>query len=236
MLGYRQSSEWNSSKNYDDGLRKYFLTVYQYMGISLLITAVIAFLSGLFYQVSVILYTPPLSWVLALTPLIYIFFFSSRIERMSRDQAVMHLVIFSVLNGLSLGIVFLIYTKTSLVKTLLISSGMFAITSLYGYTTRRDLTSAYSFAFMGLIGLIIASLFHLIFTSGRGSFVLSIIGVIVFTVLSACETKRLKEIYYTMNGSLGSSNVAVHGALGFYLNFINIFLSLISLLGVKRDQ
>lgn len=237
MVSYNPSTVWKAAERYDDDLRRYFMKVYRYMSMALGITALVAFAVGSSYKVSIVLHTPPLSWVLALAPLAYVFFFASRVTQMSQDQAVTHLSLFSTLNGLSLGSIFIVYTASSISKMFLVSAGMFAAISLYGYTTKRDLTLAYSFAIMGLAGLVIASLVHLLLPSGRVSFLLSVIGVIVFTVLTAAETQKLKSIYYAMHGNnLQASNLAVYGALSLYLNFINLFLSFLTLFGVKREN
>jgi uncharacterized protein len=156
---------------------------------------------------------------------------------MDRQQAMLHLGIFDAINGLSLGFIFLVYTSISIVKTFFITASTFGVMSLYGYTTKKDLTAAGSFAFMGLIGLIIASLINLLLRSPALDFAVSMIGVGVFTVLTAYDTQKLKDIYYSMNGTAArAGNIAVYGALTLYLDFINLFTMLLHFIGVRKSD
>ena len=156
---------------------------------------------------------------------------------MEKDKAVLHLGIFAALNGLSLGSIFLYYSLLSIVKTFLITACTFGTMSLYGYSTRTDLTSVGSFCCMGLVGLIITSLVSLIFPSPALDFAVSLIGVGIFTVLTAYDTQKLKSIYYVMNGNtIRAGNIAIYGALTLYLDFINLFTMLLHFFGVKKNE
>ena len=156
---------------------------------------------------------------------------------MNRQQAMLHLGIFAAINGLSLGSIFLVYTAASIAKTFFITASTFGAMSLYGYTTKKDLTSLGSFAYMGLIGLVIASLINLFLRSAALDFTVSFIGVGIFTLLTAYDTQKLKSIYYGMNGSAArAGNIAVYGALTLYLDFINLFTMLLHFVGVRKND
>ena len=142
---------------------------------------------------------------------------------------------YSALMGLSLAGVFLIFTGASIARVFFITAGTFAAMSLYGYTTRRDLSQFGSFLFMGLIGIIIASLVNMFMVSSALQFAISVIGVLVFTGLTAWDTQQIKEMYYEGDGSEIASKKAIMGALRLYLDFINLFMMLMQLLGTRRD-
>jgi FtsH-binding integral membrane protein len=183
------------------------------------------------------LFSTPLAYAVMFAPLIYIFFFNRNLMSMDKQQAILHLGIFAALNGLSLGSIFLVYTSASIVKTFLITASTFGAMSLYGYSTKKDLTALGSFVYMGLIGLIIASLINLFLRSAALDFVVSFIGVGIFTALTAYDTQKLKSIYYTMNGTTArASNIAVYGALTLYLDFINLFTMLLHFVGVRKSD
>jgi FtsH-binding integral membrane protein len=156
---------------------------------------------------------------------------------MDRRQAQMHLGIFAVFTGLSLGSIFLVYTSASIVKTFFITASTFGAMSIYGHTTRKDLTSLGSFAYMGLIGLVIASLINIFLRSAALDFAVSFIGVGIFTILTAYDTQKLKSIYYAMNGNTArAGNIAIYGALTLYLDFINLFIMLLHFFGIRRSD
>jgi len=226
-----------SSTYYDEGLRIYMLFIYQNMFMALGISAVVAYIIGSSSQMAMILFASPIAYIVMFAPLIYIFFFSRNLMNMDKRQAMLHLGIFAALNGLSLGSIFLVYTTVSIVKTFFITASTFGAMSLYGYSTKKDLTALGSFVYMGLIGLIIASLINLFLRSAALDFVVSFIGVGIFTVLTAYDTQKLKSIYYTMNGtSARASNIAVYGALTLYLDFINLFTMLLHFFGVRKSD
>ena len=222
---------------YDQGLRVYMLSIYQNMSMALGISALVAYIVGSNSQIAMMIFSTPLAYVAIFAPLIYIFFFNRKLMDMDRRQAQMHLAIFAAFTGLSLGSIFLVYTSASIVKTFFITASTFGAMSIYGHTTRKDLTSLGSFAYMGLIGLVIASLINIFLRSAALDFAVSFIGLGVFTILTAWDTQKLKSIYYAMNGNTArASNIAVYGALTLYLDFINLFIMLLHFFGIRRSD
>ena len=222
---------------YDQGLRAYMLSIYQNMSMALGISALVAYIVGSSSQIAMMLFSTPLAYLVMFAPLIYVFFFSRNLMNMDRAQAMLHLGIFAALNGLSLGSIFLVYTTTSIAKTFFITASTFGAMSIYGYTTKKDLTAAGSFVRMGLIGLVIACLINLFLRSAALDFAISFIGVGIFTILTAWDTQKLKSIYYAMNGNTArASNTAVYGVLTLYLDFINLFIMLLHFFGIRRSD
>jgi FtsH-binding integral membrane protein len=164
-----------------------------------------------------------------------VLFLSFRIERLSTGAAQATFWTYAALMGLSLAGIFLLYTGTSIARVFFITAGTFAAMSLYGYTTKRDLSQFGSFLFMGLIGIVIASLVNMFLASSALQFAIAVIGVLVFTGLTAYDTQTIKEMYYEGDGYEIAGKKAVMGALRLYLDFINLFMMLIQLLGVRRD-
>lgn len=228
---------WASQAEFDEGLRRHMLQVYNYMMIGLALTGVVAYVVG----TTPALYTPifgsPLKWVVMLAPLAFVLFFSFKIQSMSASTAQLTFWIFCGVMGLSMASIFLVFTGASIARVFFISAGMFGAASLYGYTTKADLTRFGSFLMMGLIGIVIASIVNIFVGSSALQFAVSVIGVIVFTGLTAWDTQRLKEEYLSV-GAVGdaAAKMAVMGALSLYLNFINLFMMLLQLLGVARGQ
>jgi FtsH-binding integral membrane protein len=219
----------------DEGLRSYMLTVYNYMGLGLAITGLVAFLvasSPALYQP---IFGTPLKWVVMLAPLGFVFFLSAKIRTMSVGAAQLTFWLFAAVMGLSLASIFLVFTGDSIARVFFITAGTFGAMSLYGYTTKRDLTAWGSFLFMGLIGIIIASLVNLFIASSALHFAISVIGVLVFVGLTAYDTQRIKELYYELDASDVVARKAIMGALSLYLDFINLFVMLLQLFGTARD-
>jgi FtsH-binding integral membrane protein len=226
-----------STTYYDEGLRVYMLSIYRNMSMALSISALVAYIVGNSNQLAMMLFATPLAYAVIFAPLIYIFFFSRNLMSMSREQATLHLGIFAALNGLSLGSIFLVYTTASIAKTFFITACTFGAMSLYGYSTKKDLTYLGSFAYMGLIGLVIAGLINLFLRSPALDFTLSFIGVGIFTILTAFDTQKLKSIYYGMNGTRAKAgNIAIYGALTLYLDFINLFTILLHFFGNRKSD
>jgi len=224
-----------SAADVDEGLRQHMLRVYNYMGLGLALTGAVALLVASTPAIYQPIFGTPLKWVVILAPLAFIFFFSFRIHAISAATAQTLFWTFCALMGLSLASVFLVFTGTSIARAFFITAAMFGATSLYGYTTKRDLSKMASFLFMGLIGVIIASLVNLFVASSALQFVISIVGVLVFTGLTAYDTQHIKEQYTENFGSETNSKLAVWGALSLYLNFINIFQLLLNFMG-QRDE
>ncbi len=225
----------------DEGLRSYMIRVYNLMALGLAITGVAAFATaqmavtnGQLTQFGAVLFTSPLRWVVMLAPLGFVFFLSARINKMSVPAAQTTFWAFAGLMGLSLASIFLVYTGESIVRTFFITAASFGALSLWGYTTKRDLTGMGSFMFMGLIGLIIASLVNIFLQSSAMQFAISAIGVLVFAGLTAYDTQAIKEMYYEGDGEAVMGRKAIMGALRLYLDFINLFLFLLQFLGNRE--
>jgi FtsH-binding integral membrane protein len=239
----------------DAGLRSYMLRIYNYMTIGLAITgfaamgvymaAVTSDPSGAAAKIGNSFLTPfgyamfvsPLKWVFMLAPLAMVFAISFGINRLKPATAQLMFWAFSALMGISLSSIFLVYTHTSIVRVFFITAASFGALSLYGYTTKRDLTGMGSFLMMGLFGIIIASLVNVFVASSMLQFIVSVVGVLIFAGLTAWDTQRLKNDYiygYASQGGDMAERAAITGALSLYLNFINLFTLLLQLLGQRE--
>jgi FtsH-binding integral membrane protein len=226
----------------DQGLRSYMLRVYNYMAAGLGITGVAAYgtfqaavdATGNLTPFGVTLFTSPLKWAVIFAPFILVMVLSFGVQRMSAAAAQGLFWVYAALMGVSLASLGLIYTATSITQVFFISAAAFGALSLWGYTTKRDLTGMGSFLFMGLIGLVIASLVNLFLQSSAMAFALSCVGVLVFTGLTAYDTQKIKEMYFEADDTATMGRKAVMGALTLYLDFINLFLSLLRLFGDRR--
>ena len=218
----------------DAGLRQYMLRVYNYMGAGLALTGLVAYFaasSGLYQAI----YRTPLMWLVLLAPLGMVFFLSFRIQHMSLGAAQTTFWVYAGSVGLSLAGIFLVYTGMSIATTFFITAAMFLATSLYGYTTGRDLAGVGSFMFMGLIGIMIAMLVNFFLASPVLQFAISVIGVIVFTGLTAYDTQRIKEMYTANDDGTIAGKKAIMGALALYLDFLNLFLFMLQFMGQRRN-
>ncbi|HEV7290991.1 MAG TPA: Bax inhibitor-1/YccA family protein [Devosia sp.] len=225
----------------DEGLRSYMLRVYNYMGIGLVVTGVVAYFSnaaavsnGELTAWGALLYTTPLMWVVALAPLAFVMVLSFGINKLSVTAAQGTFWAFSAIMGLSLSSIFMVYTDASIAKVFFITAATFGAMSLYGYTTKRDLTGMGSFLFMGLIGLIIASVVNIFMQSSMLEFAISAVGVLIFVGLTAYDTQKIKEGYSETLGADTLAKGAIMGALSLYLDFINLFLMLLRLFGNRE--
>jgi FtsH-binding integral membrane protein len=176
----------------------------------------------------------PVMWLLVLAPLAMVFFISFRIQHLQASTARALFFIYAAMVGLSLAVLFMVYTHTSITRVFFISAAAFGALSLYGYTTQRDLSAMGSFLFMGLIGIIIASLVNIFLASSMMQFIISAVGVLVFAGFTAYDTQSIKEMYDPMDDSTVGGRKAVMGALRLYLDFINLFTMLLQLLGDRR--
>jgi FtsH-binding integral membrane protein len=221
----------------DVGLRDYMLRIYNYMASGLALTGIVAFAFSQYLFANPALLHSPLMFVLMLAPLGLVMWLSYGINKMQASTAQALFWVYAGVMGLSLASVFLVFTGASIARVFFITAGTFAAMSLYGYTTQRDLSQWGSFLFMGLIGIIIASLVNLFLASSALQFAISVIGVIVFTGLTAWDTQQIKEMYYEYQYADGqtASKTAIMGALRLYLDFINLFMMLLQLLGTRRD-
>jgi FtsH-binding integral membrane protein len=248
---YGASVDRSAAGVIDEGLRAFMLRVYNYMAIGLAITGVAAYgvysaavstvptqyaLKGGVYLTSfgAALYGSALMWVVILAPLALVFFLSFRIQRMSVGAAQLTFWIYAALLGVSLSSIFLVYTMASITQVFFITAATFGAMSLWGYTTQRDLTSMGSFLTMGLIGILIAMLVNWFLASPALGFAISVIGVLVFTGLTAYDTQKIKETYYVGDDGTVTGRKAIMGALSLYLDFVNLFLMLLRLFGDRR--
>ena len=227
-------SSAQSRTKIDEGLRTYMLSVYNYMTMGLGITGLVAYLTASSPALLNLIFTTPLQWVVMLGPLGFVFYLSARINRISSTRAQTLFWIYSAMMGLSLSFIFIAYTEASIIRVLFITAGTFASMSLYGYTTKRDLSGMGSFLFMGLIGLILASVVNMFLASSALDFAISAIGVLIFVGLTAYDTQKIKHMYSAADSDEIASKKAIIGALRLYLDFINLFLFLLRFLGGRR--
>lgn len=219
----------------DQGLRSYMLGIYNYMASGLALTGIVALLAASIEPLQQLLWGTPLQWVVMLAPLGFVMFLSFKIQTMSFKAAQMSFWAFATVMGLSMSYIFLVYTGASIARVFFITAGMFAGVSLWGYTTKKDLTGMGSFLIMGVWGIILASIVNLFLKSSALDFGLSVLSVLVFTGLTAYDTQRLKGMYYAM-GAHGemAMKMAIMGALSLYMDFINLFLNMLRLFGDRR--
>ncbi|KPL53876.1 Bax inhibitor-1/YccA family protein [Prosthecomicrobium hirschii] len=242
----------------DQGLRSYMLSIYNYMTIGVAVTGLAAFfiytlsittpgaadavqtLRGgvALTQFGYTLFVSPLKWVIMFAPLGLVFFLGFRVQTMSVAAAQGVFWLYAALVGVSLATIFMIYTHASITRVFFITAATFGALSLYGYTTSKSLSAWGSFLFMGLVGILIASIVNIFLASSALQFAISVIGVLVFAGLTAYDTQKLKEEYiYALDGAdqatIGRS--AIMGALTLYLDFINLFTMLLQLFGQKND-
>ncbi len=219
----------------DAGLRSYMMRVYNYMAGGLAITGVVAYAAAASGLYAALVHTPILFWIVVFAPLGLVLLLSFRIQKMSLGAAQATFWGYAGLVGLSLAGLFLIYTGASIAEVFFITAATFLAMSLWGYTTKKDLTGFGHFLIMGLIGVIIASLVNLFLHSPGMYFAISVIGVLVFTGLTAYDTQRIKEMYWEGDGEVVAGKKAIMGALALYLDFINLFIMLMQLMGQRRN-
>ena len=229
----------------DAGLRSYMLRVYNYMAGGLAITGVIAYVA---YTMAVVqtpqglalsgfgqfLFASPFKWVVMLAPLAIVFFLSFRVHKMSVPAAQATFWGYAALMGLSMASIFLVFTGASIFQVFLITAASFGALSLWGYTTSKDISGWGSFLFMGLIGVILASVVNIFLGSGALQFAISVIGVLVFAGLTAYDTQQIKEMYDVNDDGTVAGRKAIMGALRLYLDFINLFIMLLQLFGSRE--
>ena len=244
----------------DEGLRAYMLRVYNYMAGGVFLTGIVAYLAftqavtmdpalaaktaggvallkrGMYLTpFGMTLFVSPLKWLVMLAPLGFVFFLSFRIYQMSVSAAQWTFWLFAAVMGLSLSTIFLVFTGQSITQVFFVTAAAFGGLSLYGYTTSKDLSGWGSFLIMGVIGIVIAGLVNLFLQSSALQFAISVIGVLVFAGLTAYDTQQIKDNYYAVMGdATAASKAAIMGALNLYLDFINMFTSLLQLFG-NRD-
>ena len=230
----------------DEGLRAYMLKVYNYMATGILLTGIVSLITFKMAVVSVsstgivltgfgnAIYNSALMWVVMLAPLAIVFYMSFGINKMGFAKAQTLFWVYAGLMGLSLSSILLVYTGASIARVFFITAATFGAMSIYGYTTKRDLTKLGSFLMMGLIGIIIASLVNIFMKSSMMYFVISVLGVLIFVGLTAYDTQKIKNMYVASDSGELMGKKAVMGALTLYLDFINLMIMLLRLFGQRR--
>ena len=220
---------------FDAGLRSYMLSIYNYMASGVLVTGIVALLfaqSGLAAQV--LMGPGPLKYVLMFAPLIFVMVLSFGINRLQTSTAQALYWAYCVVMGLSMASIFLVYTGTSIAQTFFATAAAFAGLSLYGYTTKRDLSGFGTFLIMGVVGILVASLINLFLRSSGLDLAISILGVLIFAGLTAYDTQKLKSMYAYVAGTEMMGKAVIMGALSLYLDFVNMFLFLLRFMGSRE--
>ncbi len=232
----RTAARWGTQTvAVDEGLRAYMLRVYNYMASGVLLSGIVAFLIANSPSAIQVVFGSPLKWVVMLAPLGFVLVLSAGINRLSAFAAQALYWAFAACMGASLASILLVFTGESVARVFFITAATFAGMSLYGYTTKADLSKFGSFLFMGLIGIVIAGLVNIFVASSALQFAISVVGVLVFTGLTAYDTQQIKDTYYESAGGEIAGKMALMGALRLYLDFINLFMMLMQLLGQRRD-
>ena len=217
---------------YSEGLRAYMLSIYNYMALGLGLTGGVALL--VVSSPTLLHAIQPFMLLFVIAPVALVLFLSFKINTMQFSTAQAVFWLYAALNGVAFSVIFLQFTYESIARVFFITGGMFAAMSLYGYTTKKDLTAWGSFLFMGLIGIIIASLVNIFIASSMLQFMVSVAGVIIFTGLTAYDTQTIKEEYVEGSSTEIAGKRAIFGALRLYLDFINLFLIMLRLFGDRR--
>ena len=223
----------------DQGLRAFMLGVYNNMAMGLALTGIVAYGAYAWAMtneaVAQALYISPLKWVIMLAPLAFVFGLSAAVHRMQPGTARLVFLAFAAVMGLSLSSVFLVFTGESIARTFFITAAAFGGLSLWGYTTKRDLTGWGSFLIMGVVGLILAMIVNIFLASSALQFAISAIGVLIFSGLTAYDTQRLKHTYDIVAGdAVAAGRASIIGALQLYLDFINLFMFLLQFMGNRE--
>ena len=218
----------------DEGLRSYMLKVYNYMGSALALSGIVAFFVASNQAMQQMIFGTGLMWLFILAPIGLVFFLSAKIHSMKASTAQTLFWVYAGLMGISLSSILLMYTGASVARVFFITAGTFGAMSLYGYTTKKDLSKWGSLLFMGLIGIIIASVVNIFLASSALHFAISVIGVLVFTGLTAYDTQKIRQMYLENDSREIADKKAIMGALTLYLDFINLFIMLMHLLGNRE--
>jgi FtsH-binding integral membrane protein len=218
---------------YDEGLRNFMLQVFNYMTFALALSGLVALGVSMSPAATALIWGTPLKWVAIFAPLGMSLAFMFMINKISSTAALYFLFAFAAVMGISLSSIFIIYKLGSIAQVFFITSATFGSASLYGYTTKKDLTSMGSFLMMGVLGLVIASVVNIFLASSVLTFIVSILAVLIFTGLTAYDTQELKSVFDETTGE-EQEKAGIIGALNLYLNFINIFVALMQLIGEKK--
>jgi FtsH-binding integral membrane protein len=234
---FASTSTSSQSAIIDEGLRKHMSKVYGLMAVAMVITGLVAYAVGTSQVLLQVIFGTPLKWVVMFAPLGVVFIFSARMHKMRYETAQLVFWIFSALVGLSISYIFAVYTGISIAQTFFTTAIAFAGLSIYGYTTKRNLSGMRSFLIMGVVGLIIASIINIFVASAAFQFAISLIGVLIFAGLTAYDTQNIKNTYLQLRASNGeefAKKAGIMGALSLYLNFLNMFMFLLSFMGNRE--
>lgn len=231
--GQRDTTHIGTASEIDQGLRSHMLKVYNYMTLGLGLTGLVAFFVLNSPALQAFVYSPMI-WVLMIVELGMVFYLAARIHKLKLSTAQALFLVYAALNGLTIGAIVMQFTGVSVARVFFITAGVFAAMSLYGYTTKRDLSGLGSFLFAGLIGLVIASIVNIFLGWDGLAFAISVLGVGIFVGLTAYDTQQIKETYYMGDSQATAGKKAVLGALRLYLDFINMFIFLLQLLGNRE--
>jgi uncharacterized protein len=232
---FKTVSKASSSAAYDQGLRSFMIQVYNYMALGLSLTGIVALFVANSPGLIRAIHGTPLSFVVMLAPLGLVLALGFKINSMKFSTARNLFYIYAAVMGLSLSYVFLVYTAESVARVFFITASVFGAMSLYGYTTKKDLTGMGSFMMMGLFGIIILSLVNIFLKSSGMQFVISLAALAIFIGLTAYDTQKIKQSYYMLGGTSDVAKKAgLMGALSLYIDFINIFIHLMHFMGERR--
>ena len=230
-----QTASNTNTQATDEGLRKYMLQVYNYMFIGLALTGVIAFFVGNSPELLQTIFGTPLKWVVMLAPLAIVMGMSFKINSLSVTAAKNLFYLYAALMGVSLSVIFIQFTGASIARCFFISASMFGGMSIYGYSTKKDLTSMGSFLMMGVFGIIILSIINIFAGSSGLSTLISLAAIVIFVGLTAYDTQKIKQTYFTLGGNSDmAKKLGVFGALSLYIDFIMIFIHLLQLIGDRK--
>jgi FtsH-binding integral membrane protein len=229
-----RSTTYTEAVGFDAGLRSYMLKIYNLMAGALALTGVVAFFTAQSPAMLNLLFNTPLKWVIMLAPLGMSLVFSFRLQSMSISGAKMLFWAFAGVMGLSMSSIFIVFTGQDIARAFFITAATFGSMSLYGYTTKRDLSGFGSFLIMGVFGILIASLVNLFMQSSAMQMAISVLSVLIFTGLTAYDTQKLKHMYYAFGGEM-RDKLAIMGALNLYFDFIIIFQNLLQLMNSNRE-
>lgn len=219
----------------DEGLRAFMLKVYNYMCLGLGVTGAVALFTASSPAMMQAIHGTPLQWLVMLSPLAFILVMSFGINKLSPGACQALFWAFAGVMGLSMASIFVIYTGASIARVFFITAAAFAGLSLYGYTTKKNLSGMGSFLIMGVIGILIAMVVNIFLASSALHFAISVLGVLIFAGLTAYDTQRIKLSYYAADGAAVAEKKAIYGALSLYLDFVNMFYFLLALFGGNRE-
>ncbi len=222
------------SASIDQGLRAHMVRVFNYMGGGLALTGLVAFVVASVPALASLFLGTPLKWVVMLAPIGFLFYMNFKIQSISAARAQTLFWLFCATMGLSMAAIFFVFTGASIARAFFVTAATFSGMALWGYTTKKDLTSMGAFMMMGVLGLVIAGIVNIFLQSSMLHWVASVAAVGIFTGLTAYDTQNIKQSYSESWGQEANNKLAVMGALSLYLDFINLFQSLLSLIGDRR--